>query len=177
MPEKKTGVCVDCGTACTRRAKRCAICEGKRRFQDETFRNKMNDGRVREDTINKISNSRKQWFQNPENHKKFMTDYLVLPKPKYGSASHLWKGGLTSQNDILRSSERYTIWRKAVFERDNYICQNCKIKTTSNYLHAHHIKEFAKYPELRFEVSNGITLCPDCHTLAHGKQIRKKKLK
>jgi 5-methylcytosine-specific restriction endonuclease McrA len=64
-------------------------------------------------------------------------------------------------NEILRKSPYYKEWRKQVFERDNYTCQECRKKGGS--LNAHHLKEFADYPELRFNVSNGKTLCRDCH--------------
>jgi len=52
-----------------------------------------------------------------------------------------------------------------VFKRDNWICQKCGQK--GGKLHPHHIKHFADYPELRFEVDNGITLCRDCHKTKH----------
>jgi len=61
--------------------------------------------------------------------------------------------------------ERYSTasqdWRKAVFERDKYTCQECG--QVSGYLQAHHIKPFAYFKELRTELSNGITLCRKCH--------------
>ena len=53
------------------------------------------------------------------------------------------------------------IWRKAVFERDNYTCQICRVR--GKYLEADHIKPFAYFPELRFELTNGRTLCRKCH--------------
>ena len=60
-------------------------------------------------------------------------------------------------------------WREAVFKRDNYTCQGCGEKGV--YLNADHIKPFAYFPELRFELSNGRTLCVPCHkktdTFAH----------
>ena len=62
---------------------------------------------------------------------------------------------------MIRRSSEYQKWRKAVFKRDNYICQECLKK--GNYLEAHHIKPFANYPDLRFEIENGLTLCKDCH--------------
>ncbi len=90
--------------------------------------------------------------------------------PMYGKRGYLspsWKGGLTPKNDIIRHSTKYKEWRKTVFERDNYTCQNCN-KRGGN-IHAHHIKQFATYPELRFDINNGITLCEKCHKKEHKK--------
>lgn len=57
---------------------------------------------------------------------------------------------------------KYCAWRTTVFARDNYTCQKCGAK---GYIEPHHIKGWSKYPKLRYEVKNGITLCKDCHIL------------
>ena len=83
-----------------------------------------------------------------------------------GDKSPNWKGGLTPINEIIRSSARHKNWRMSVFERDDYTCRKCGAKSgigKTVILNAHHIKEFSLYPELRFELSNGITLCEPCH--------------
>lgn len=49
----------------------------------------------------------------------------------------------------------------AVFQRDNFTCQGCKQR--GGRLHAHHILAFSQFPEHRFDVSNGLTLCKECH--------------
>lgn len=72
-----------------------------------------------------------------------------------------WKGGITPENSLIRSSAEYKDWRTNVFKKDNYTCQSCG--SCSGCLNAHHIKDFATYEELRLDVSNGITLCPNCH--------------
>lgn len=74
-----------------------------------------------------------------------------------------WKGGVMTKNQKDRRHSRYYEWRKIVFERDDYTCQSCGIRGV--YLHAHHVKDFANHPDLRFEPSNGMTLCVPCHQL------------
>ena len=72
-----------------------------------------------------------------------------------------WKGGITPKSFQIRNSKEYKLWRKAVFERDNWTCIWCGIRGVE--LHADHIKPFALFPELRFSIDNGRTLCVPCH--------------
>ncbi len=72
-----------------------------------------------------------------------------------------WRGGVTPITHLIRNSLEYDEWRTKVFERDNYTCQICD--QVGGYLHADHIKSFAKHPELRLDVNNGRTLCIECH--------------
>ena len=77
-----------------------------------------------------------------------------------------WKGGRTSKNQLIRTSLEYKLWRKAVFERDNYTCVWCGARCGKGrevILNADHIKPFAYFPELRFAIDNGRTLCRECH--------------
>ena len=91
-----------------------------------------------------------------------------------GEKSSRWKGGITPLNFKIRNSEEYKLWRKAVFERDNFTCIWCDKK--GGTLHADHIKPFALFPELRFAIDNGRTLCKDCHlkTSTFGGRTHKK---
>jgi len=78
-----------------------------------------------------------------------------------------WQGGITPLNKLLRCSAKWQIWRNQVFLRDNFTCQNPNCEFCHNLqgvkLHPHHIKLLSEYPELAFDIDNGITYCEDFH--------------
>jgi len=88
-----------------------------------------------------------------------------------GEKSYLWKGGITPKNKKIRNNIKYRLWREEVFKRDNWTCVFCRKGNCC--LNAHHIYSFANYLKLRFIVSNGITLCRECHQEFHNKYGRK----
>lgn len=112
-----------------------------------------------------------------ENRKKVKMALINKPQPwRCGEKNHLWKGGITPINMAIRNSLEYKIWRRAVFERDNYTCVWCGVRCKKGLgktvkLNADHIKPFSQYPELRFAIDNGRTLCKPCHltTDTHGR--------
>lgn len=71
-----------------------------------------------------------------------------------------WKGGKRDRDTI-----EYKHWRTSVFTRDDYTCQDCGQK--GGKLNAHHIQAWKTHPNLRYEVTNGITLCRICHKKVH----------
>lgn len=73
-----------------------------------------------------------------------------------------------------RESKEYHYWQKSVLLRDGHcrICQESK-----GELEAHHINHASYFPEERFVVGNGITLCDKCHSVYHTKFHRSTKCK
>ena len=88
-----------------------------------------------------------------------------------------WKGGKSSIKKQVYDSFQYKKCRKQCFERDNYTCQICLVK--GGELQADHIKPYALYPELRFNLRNLRTLCVGCHrktpTWGYSSMYRKQK--
>lgn len=93
-------------------------------------------------------------------------------RTRTGDKCPTWKGGITPERVRIRNSLELRSWREDVFARDGHTCQDCNAKSEKGktvYLHAHHLKSFAKYPELWFEITNGVTLCKKCHYKRHTK--------
>ena len=107
-------------------------------------------------SLNAIDKNFGKWMKGKKGNKG------TFKKGQFSKEKHpLWKGGITPINQVIRHSDNYSVWRKAVFERDDYTCQFCKKRGVK--LEADHIKPFALFPELRFAIDNGRTLCKECH--------------
>lgn len=90
-----------------------------------------------------------------------------------GPLSPYWKTDRSEPrlNKERRTSFKYKMWREQVFSRDGY---KCKIATPEcgNYIEAHHILSWREYPELRYKINNGITLCHSHHPKGREKEKR-----
>lgn len=85
----------------------------------------------------------------------------ALSERQRGERGNNWRGGLTAEQKRIRNSVEYAAWRLAVFARDNWTCHACG--QHGGRLNADHIKAFSTHPQLRMELTNGVTLCVDCH--------------
>ena len=73
-----------------------------------------------------------------------------------------WKGGLEfCKRKDERNDPRYLVWVKMIKIRD----KQCKLKDEmcDGNLVVHHIKSWRDYPDLRYDLENGITLCHAHH--------------
>lgn len=100
--------------------------------------------------------------------------YSTFKKSKFCSKPCADKGGIRYEGEAhpnwkaetrRKNRREHGSWARAVLTRDKATCQHCG--ATDVELHAHHIKEFARHPELRWELSNGLTLCYKCHWQLH----------
>lgn len=87
-----------------------------------------------------------------------------------GEQHYAYSHGQHQRDREDRRSVEYKHWRDAVYARDEYTCQHCGDGQGGN-LQAHHIKSYADFPELRYTIENGVTLCRNCHERVHLKPI------
>ncbi len=97
-----------------------------------------------------------------------------MSEKQKGELGSNWKGGVTPLHKKLRRSLDFKLWREAVFKRGNWTCIFCGVR--GGILNPDHIKPFAHFPELRFDINNGRTLCVDCHRKTDTYGAKSKKL-
>ena len=123
----------------------------------------------RKDRVVPAGMSLKEYMKTPEYRMK-------LSKANGGKNNAMYKEDLSEEHRIkTRGIFGYKKWSRQVRERDNYTCQVCGLHTKEpNKLHAHHLESYDTHPELRLELSNGITLCSYCHNSFHNRHKGKK---
>jgi len=89
-----------------------------------------------------------------------------------GPAHPGWRGGVGPARTADFHSLQYKTFHSGVLRRDNWTCQRCGKR--GGVLRAHHIKSWAEYPALRHDITNGLTLCRQCHYSEHRGQARPK---
>jgi hypothetical protein len=157
--------------------------ESRKKISETLKGHKYGVGRVQsEDTKKKISQSlkgKRKGVKFSDEHKKNISDALkghvfseetkekmsITMTGRYRGANNPnWKGGVTRDIQIIRSSKVYQRWRISVLERDGYVCVTCGC---ADDLHIHHIVPMSENIDMSLDVGNGVTLCYACHCKEH----------
>ena len=88
-----------------------------------------------------------------------------LREANIGEKRYNWKGGVTPARVQERTSLLMKLAREACFRRDGYQCRVCGSR--GGTLNAHHVWPFHRFPELKYDVRNLMTLCKQCHDQFH----------
>lgn len=164
---KKTDICVKCGntkkytynTLC----KSCALSgikpseETKKLWSTQRKGkippNKGKQGKSTPHTLEsktKISNAKTGLNLTPEEYEEYLSKQIE-----------------EGRREKLGKSSESKKWSFLVKQKFNFTCQKCG---SNKNLHAHHIKSWRKFPDLRFDLDNGLCLCKECHIIEHNKK-------
>lgn len=154
--------CPDCGVE--KYVPKCLLKENRRCKKCTILLNSNNEERNK-----RIGDTLRQKYKDDAEFKRRVFAAKVV---KRGKDHWNWKGGITPLTQRTRTSEEANAWKLAVLHRDNYACRVCQSKDN---LHAHHINSWAEFPEDRYILENGLTLCHSCHTQYHtyAKEVKK----
>jgi hypothetical protein len=165
--------------------KTCPVCFKSFRTPpsvDATFCSRECANRSPSKSATARKNALAQW-NNPETRKRTLEGIKRRSdSPEWKAAAHFQRGaahphykGPRTERDVQSSRYSYKIWRRAVLEHCLFTCQMCG--QHGGKLTAHHIKSWAEYPALRYDVGNGSALCLDCHGKVHNRNFARKEQK
>ena len=108
------------------------------------------------DRIERINNTNIVTFKPVSlTHRLYECDYI----------SHLTHKKTKNNEPKYRNTLENKEWRESVFEQDNYTCQYCGKR--GGKIEGHHLNSYANYPDERYDIENGKTLCKKCHKDFH----------
>ena len=103
-------------------------------------------------------------YRAGKNHHWFGRDVTGEKNPSYIKDRTQLK-----KSDRKWKDSAYMDWVKRIKNRDNWVCRIADINCGGR-LEAHHILDWINYPELRYEINNGITLCHAHHPRGRAKE-------
>jgi hypothetical protein len=141
-------------------------------------------GKLSEETKKKVKENHSHYFLGKKFSKthreniskarkgfKMSEEQKIKLRERMGGENH-WRwmedrSQLKIQDD--RRSSAVNEWRRQVYERDGWKCRISN-KECCGRLEAHHILNWEDFPELRYEVNNGVTLCHVHHPRGREKE-------
>lgn len=91
---------------------------------------------------------------------------------KHGKEHYRYNENLTDEERYSdrKSKKEYRDWRSGVYKAFNFSCDICGCKSSKkNKIVAHHLESYDVNIDLRYDISNGVALCEQCHIDFHKK--------
>jgi|SaaInlV_100m_DNA_2_1039680.scaffolds.fasta_scaffold22548_2 hypothetical protein len=146
----------DFGINKTKRDGHTFICKCCKSIKDKEY---YNLNKSKKQQTNKV------WYSNNRERKLELDKKYRESNKEYIREKHRLYAQKLRTNNYWRFNKEYYTWVQSVYKRDNYTCQDCGACNCK--VNAHHIKEGHGFPELRYDVDNGVCLCVKCHRLRH----------
>ena len=97
-----------------------------------------------------------------------------LERDQYGENNPAWKDYTDAERETAISERKGCLarrWSKSVKVIAGFECDIC---CSNEKLHSHHLSNWRDSPDIRFDLSNGVCLCQNCHMRFHSIYGKKK---
>lgn len=111
-----------------------------------------------------IGNSNRKKYENEEFKNKKAEHMRSINIGKFGPLNRNWNHSLSELERRKRKSGDTKTWSKKI---RNIFNNKCFLCDSMEKLNAHHLMNYKDYPELRYDINNGVCLCQKCHKEFH----------